>query len=356
MPVDDPALASLHDAPAVKVRLAGQDLPTAAALDVLGVEVSTHVEGSDMFAVTFSNWDQNRQEVTWTERDLLREGSELEILAGYAHSLKSLMKGEVTALEPEFPYDRTPTLTLRGYDRLHRLRRGRKTRSFVKMKDSEVAERIGRDLGLKVEADDSQVVHEYLLQNNQSDVDFLVERARRIRFEVKVEDKTLLFRKTPDDRTQVLTLKYGLTLRSFCPRLNTLAQVSEVTVQGWSPKQRKPIAGKASSGDAKTAGGTLGATLAERAFFAAKAAVVDTPVASAQEATQIARARFNELAMETLTGEGLAVGEPALRAGKVVELAGLGKRFSGLYYVTSAVHRIDHEGYSTAFTVARNAA
>ncbi len=351
----DPAFAQVQDNPHFKVRVGGGDLPAAAAADILEVTVGHHVEGADVFSVTFSNWDFERQRLTWTEDELLREGAEVDVQAGYAESLHSLIVGEVTALEPEFPPDETPLLTIRGYDRLHRLRRGRKTRSFTKMKDSEAAAKIARELGLKIEADDSQVVHEYLLQNNQSDIDFLLERARRIRYEVKVQGTTLSFRKAADDRTKVVSLKYGVTLQSFAPRLNTLQQVSEVAVQGWSPKRREPIAGKAQKGDAKAAGDTLGAALAERAFFAAKAAVVDHPVGSAQEAAQIAKARFNDLAMEFVTGEGVAVGEPALRAGRVVELLGLGKRFSGAYYLTSTLHRVGPAGYNTAFTVARNA-
>jgi phage protein D len=50
------------------------------------------------------------------------------------------------------------------------------------------------------------------------------------------------------------------------------------------------------------------------------------------------------------------MGNPGIGAGTVVELLGLGRRFSGLYYVTACTHAISaRRGYSTTFTVRRSA-
>jgi hypothetical protein len=38
----------------------------------------------------------------------------------------------------------------------------------------------------------------------------------------------------------------------------------------------------------------------------------------------------------------------------VIELKGLGQRFSGIYYVTSATHTINAGGYRTTFVAKRN--
>ena len=57
--------------------------------------------------------------------------------------LTKLISGEITALEPEFVTSRIPLLRVRGYDRRHRLQRGRKTRTFLQQKDSDIAVRSG---------------------------------------------------------------------------------------------------------------------------------------------------------------------------------------------------------------------
>jgi phage protein D len=353
----DPIFDQPRTTPGFKVLIGGNALPDDAALDILTVQVCTYVEGVSMFSVAFNNWHSLQQDFKWIDGDLLREGTALEVQVGFVDHFKTLIVGEVTALEPEFPADGVPILNVHGYDRLHRFRRGRKTRSFTKMKDSQIAEQIARDLQLRAQVENTQVTHDYLLQYNQTDIDFLLERARRIRYEVTVQDNTLHFRKAANNQNQVITLKYGQTLQAFYPRLSTMQQVSEVVVQGWNPKTKEAIVASAHAGDEVSTmrGTTLGATLSERAFFAAKLVIADTPVASQGEALQIAKGKFNAMLVTFITGEGTAIGNTNIRAGEVLELQGLGQRFSGLYYVTSASHSIDQRGYTTKFTVERNA-
>ncbi len=52
-----------------------------------------------------------------------------------------------------------------------------------------------------------------------------------------------------------------------------------------------------------------------------------------------------------LTGSGSTIGDPRIKAGRVIRLDGLGDQFSGLYRVTSATHSIDASGYRTNFQV-----
>lgn len=354
----EPALEQVRDTPDFKIFVEGKELQLETEADVSDVWVSDYVEGASVFTITFNTWDSDKQEFRWLDDEPLSEGTDVEIKIGFADNLKRLIIGEVTAIEPEFHDSDAPTLKIHGYDLLHRFRRGRKTRSFAEMKDSQIAEQIARDLKLKTQVEDTQIVHEYILQNNQTDIDFLLERARRIRYEVVVQDKTLHFRKAANDKKgEVVSLEYGLTLRSFYPRLNTMGQVSEVVVQGWDAKTKQAIVGKARQGDevSKMSGTKLGFAISEKAFFKTTASIVDKPIYSEGEAIQIAKGKFNDMSVAFITGEGVAVGNTDIRAGEVIALQKLGQRFSGLYYVTSSTHVVDEKGYSTRFTVERNA-
>ena len=73
------------------------------------------------------------------------------------------------------------------------------------------------------------------------------------------------------------------------------------------------------------------------------------------EALQIAKGKFNDMTAEYIKGEGTAIGDTGIRSGTVIQLNGLGDRFSGLYYVTSSTHVVGQSGYTTRFTVIRNA-
>ena len=103
-------------------------------------------------------------------------------------------------------------------------------------------------------------------------------------------------------------------------------------------------------------GSTSGAKAVKQAFGESSYTIVNQPVSSKAEADGMALGQFQDGVLSYITGEGSCQGNPDLRAGKVIEIAGVGKRFSGLYYITSAKHIYSRiEGYQTSFTVKRNA-
>ena len=344
--------------PESKILINGVELSPEMRVDVLEIRIAQHVEGGDLFQMTVNTLGSDDLNLRWIDSDELAPGNTVEIKLGYRGELETLIRGEITGLHARYPSNEASQVNVQGFDKLHRLRRGKRTRAFYEVKDSQVAETITRDLGLSADVEDTRVVHRYLLQNNMSDIDFLLMRARRIRYEVLISDQTLVFREAANDLGEVLTLEYQRNLKSFAPRLSTVLQTSEVSVRGWNPTSKEAILGVARAGDeiSKMAGQEVGPAIAESAFGSTAGSVVRLPVASQAEADQIAKARFNEMAIELVSGEGEAVGNPAIRAGVTVRFAGLGERFSGLYYVKKAEHRFGPKiGYVTTFTATRNA-
>jgi phage protein D len=271
--------------------------------------------------------------------------------------MTTLFRGEITGLEPRFSSDAAPTLTVRGYDRRHRLMSRRKTRAFLKVRDSEIAEQIAADWSLTPDVTDTRVTLDYVMQHNQSDFAFLGERARRIGYELVVEDTTLSFRPRKSDGGPVVTLRRDVELLDFEARLTTMGQVEEVSVQGWSPRDKAEVVARSAVGDERQMGGSAsGPATTRRAFGGTGASTVELPVLSRAEADQLARSWFSEMALTYIEGHGLCIGEPKLRAGVLVAIEDVGRRFSGSYYVTSTEHSYrPGTGYRTAVGVRRNA-
>jgi len=330
----------------------------AAAAHIVQVSVEKDTELPDMFSLEIVASDDLDDQFLWIDNeDLFSVGDSVEVKMGYDDQLTSMFKGEITGLEPSFNSDRLPSLVVRGYDRRHRLARGRRTRSFLKKKDSDIAAQIAREAGLTPNATDSGVTHDYVLQADRTDFEFLLERASRINYEVVVEDKTLNFHPVANGASEVMTLKADEDLSEFNPRLSSAGQVSDVAVRGWDPLNKKEIVGKSQAGDeVSTMGGKqAGAALSKKAFGAATGLLSRTPVAAQAEADQIAVARLNSASLELITGEAVCGGRTDLRPGKVVRVDGVGKRFGGQYYVTAAAHVYTSDGYSTRFSFRRNA-
>lgn len=346
-----------ESAPEVTVLLDGRELPHTVIEALVALRVEESLDAAGMFALTLANADLDSTRPRWSDDDRFRVGGTVEVRMGPVGELVTLMVGEITGLEPAWT-GRRSLFTVRGYDRLHRLRRGRRTRSFLEARDSQVAEQIAGEMGLQAEVDDSREVHPYLLQNNQTDLDFLLGRARAVGYELRVDDRTLYFRRRRHDRGGTVRLEWGRELESFRPVLSTMPLVQKVVVRGWDRKNKEALVGTATAGDiaATMQGAALGASDAQGAFGAAEVTVVDLPVASAAEAEQMARGLLEGMALAYVEGEGSTVGNPAIRAGSVIELAELGTRFSGLYYVTATQHVRDAQGFRTHFTVRRNAA
>ena len=345
--------------PSFQIVINGSTLPVAVESRVTGMIVDQDVRLPDMFSMELAASDDSEQPTAWIDdSSLFAVGNTFDVQLGYFDDMASVLIGEITGLEPRFSFDRQPILTIRGHDRRHRLNRDRKTRTFVQRKDSDIASQIAGEVGLTAETTDSAVSHDYVLQANQTNLEFLQARARRIQYEVIVQDKTLLFRPASNAESEVLTLTLEDDLLEFYPRLSAMLPVSESAVRGWDPKEKKEIVSRARQGDevSKMGGQTTAAVLVENAFGAAVGQISNYPIATQAEADQIAKGRFNHSALGLITGDGLCQGRTDLRAGKVIKVDGVGTRFSGQYYVVNAVHRFSAQhGYTTHFTVERNA-
>ena len=346
--------------PNIKILIQGitPEIETKIKADFVSALVSEDLEAPSMFELQLVTQDLETQSMTWVDNDIFDVGNEVEIQLGYEQELKTVIVGEITGLEPEYTEDETPRLIVRGHDLRHRLLRGRQTKSFLQMKDSDVASQIARGRGLTATVTDSKVKLEYILQHNQTDWEFLQERAERIGYEVVVDNKTLYFRPRENAQAKIFTLTYPGDLQEFFPRLSSLSQVQQLEVKGWIAKDKKEVIGKATVGkEGGTMGGsTSGAKEVKKVFGQSSYTIVNQAVSSKAEADQIALGQFQDMAIAYITGEATCQGNPDLRSGKVIEIAGVGTRFSGLYYITTAKHDYSKDrGYNTSLTLRRNA-
>ncbi len=321
--------------------------------NLLGVEVDDSLYLPDMFAVHLM--DPNLDAL---KADVFKPGRKVKLSIQLESSTDRvlLMKGEITSIEPDINSTERSTLTARGYDLSHRLHRVRRTTTYLNMTDSDIAQRLAQGASLRAVVTATSEVYEYLMQANQTDWEFLMERAQRIGYRLYVEGKTLHFEKPPESPSVETVLKWGLTLQQFRARLTTMEQVTEVEVRGWDPKGKREIVGRATrpSGALQNRRdqGRTGATEAVLAHsIHGKHMIVDRPVFSPKEAEKVAQAALDRMSSNFVQAEGRASGNPAIQASTAVKIEGVGERFSGKYLVTRAQHRYTSKAYTTQFWV-----
>ena len=271
----------------------------------------------------------------------------------------ALIKGEITAMEVEFPADGRSTLIIRGYNKAHRLNRGKKNGTFLQQSDSDIVKHIASSYGLQTDVDATSYKHEHVIQHNQTDMEFLQDRARRNGYFLYIKDDKLYFKK-PDavgNTRQEPTLKWGENLRGFQTRLTTAEQVNKGVVHAWDESTKKAIQEAVTSPSSKLKADISldkwGGDAAKAAFGKEAAEVVDTrPMDTPDEAKALAQSIIDEKFSAFLQAEGSCKGNPAISPGTMVRIENIGTVYSGSYMITRAVHRYDkYDGYTTRFEI-----
>src|SRR5258706_6356802 len=227
----------------------------------------------------------------WLDDAKLEPGKGLKIGSRVTSAEHPLFDGEIVEIEPDFRPG-AQRFVLRAFDRMHRLSRGRQVRSFQNVTDSDLVNKIARELGLKADVAGTGQLHPYALQANESNLDFLRARATALG-QLLYADGTTLCLKAVRDEGSPVELKWAETLMEFRPRLTTLGQAATHTVRGWDPKAKREIVGQAENGNgAPKVGETRqGGALSKKAFnIDAQLLTADRPVREQAVADRLAQA------------------------------------------------------------------
>ncbi len=128
-------------------------------------------------------------------------------------------------------------------------------------------------------------------------------------------------------------------------------QVESVAVNGWDDTKGEPIAVEVHQQQLGSDAGLKKRMLpsAKNVTGGRKEVITREPVRNVQEAKAKAQAALERKNRQVIKGSGSTVGIPELRAGVHVYIWGLGRRFSGRYFVTGTTHSIGMSGYKTSF-------
>jgi phage protein D len=330
------------------IKFDGAEASEPMMLNLVEATVDNSLHLPDVATLTFHDPDGK-----WVDDSSVSPGKAITISAKAGDTTHQLFDGEIVELESDFfPGERR--LLVRAFDRLHRLARGRRVRSFVQMNDGDMIQKIATEVGLTAKVGPTPTVHPYVLQDNVTDLEFLRGRAALLGYLLFVHGKELHC-EPYGSQTSAITINYGEDLREFHPRLTTVDQVSQATATGWDPAQAKAVVGSAqkAQGSPSVGEGDQGGDVAKKAFnIDARIQVADRPIRTQAMADRLAQASLDRRAGRFIEAEGTTRGNPQLLASASVDLKQLGQRFSGKYFVTSSTHKYSSEhGYVTQFTV-----
>src|SRR5262249_34327817 len=324
----------------------------------------------------------------WLDHPLLQMDNGLKLSIGYAGApLVPVFVGEITGVTAAFPGSGMPTLTVIAHDFLQRLTHGTTTRAFAlnlpcigkfPLPDPLVAMLVSATNLLVPVVDPAGAALSFLtlavayaidpldarnairIQKGQSDFDFLSNLAKENGWEMFIDHSleprgyVLRFNFLIQDYAPSVTLDWGSSLLEFTPKLSTVGQVAGVITRLWISSIGLELV--------IALGWDFDRASFDLQIYPGLGSVEELAGGGGQDfltidetsAAQTPKKLLGELLPRLnnrLTGQGSAVGDPRIAAGKVVRLGGLGDQLGGLYRITSATHTFDASGYRTAFDV-----
>jgi uncharacterized protein len=373
-------------APEFQVDIEGLEVDATTKNDVIDIKVHRDLEEMSGFDLTLNNWDDVHLRFKHSDSPRFGVGRRVTVRLGYAEKLLTVVTGTISTLSPAFPDSASPTVAISGVDGLVLLKDRKPAETeqkiYRQVTDWQIAEQVAARHHLRVVVTREGPTYEQVVQKNQDDATFLMERAKRVDFDCFMladpdsGQDTLYFIRPTDGRdgrpVRAYRLAYapglatgpsgqpaGLVpnLLSFTPTLTLSRQVAKVTVRGWDPRTKQAIAFTATAENLPPAtgggDGQSGPQAADSALQGRQDVVVDAPVASDEEARELAVSLLRERAYEFITATGRIAGLPELRPGDNLEIYGLGQRFSGSYFVKRVEHSLNASGFFTDFTVRR---
>jgi phage protein D len=327
-----------HLVPECRVSVGGQKLALDDDARLTRVEVDLDV---DLFGQCKLVFHDPRMELINSSK--FQSGTAVKVELGFAHQLERVFEGEVVALQPSFVSDLPPSLHVVCQESLHRLALTRMTRSLNDVDDKEIATRIAQEHGLSAEAPEGTSGHS--LQSNVTDAVFLRRLAQTHGRHLRIEGKKLIIGPPPKGPEVVLGPGSGIQRASV--RVKTLSQVEEVTVQGWDPKAKREIVGKARPQ------GETGKGAKEHGKGTLSFAAHEVPPPDVATAEAMAEGRLQKIAEGYITLQARVTGDARIVPGASVTLEKLGVQIDGIYRVENAAHRFGKRGYLVDFRAVR---
>ncbi len=351
--------------PAFKLKLGALDFNTEELkIRVQYIEVETAVDDMAAFKIELDNTEN-----FFSGEQKIKEGDRCTIELGYVEtSTTKVFEGQITNVSTLGQSRKRSVFVVSGFDDFQALSRGRKRRSWEKIRDDELVGILASEGGLGSNAENPGIVHPYVVQKNVTNLEFLYERAARLGFEVLCENKTVIFRKPqkPADGAKLSwdgeRRKDGWTVIYKCNlNASTKGLVDKVTVRGYDPKEKKKIVGTSSD--------TRRGTMKGQKFGYARATdnnpglsmqISDKPVTSVAEAELLAQAELEKRGDSFIVGNGKCEGDPKIIAGRYTLIEDFGTELDGQYFIQSAKHVMRFSagpayGYATTFEVKRTA-
>ena len=328
----------------VSVSADGKALTT---LPMVALTVRRAVNRIPWAELVFTDGDMPKGEFELSDAETFAPGKELTISAGYGSNETPLFTGIVVRHSVKIDDNNSSRLVIECRDKATKMTIGRNNANYLKLKDSDIISTLIGNHGLSADVTSTSTQYDELVQFYCSDWDFMLARADANGLLVNVDAGKVSVKAPGTAGSAALVTTWGDDLMSFEADIDARNQYTAVQAVSWDPKQQAVVQGNSASPVTLNAQGNLtGQTLAQ----VASPATYMLQTGATQPMTTLtdwAKAAQQKAALARVRGRMRFRGSALAVPDSLIEVKGVGARFSGSVYVSAIEHSLSNGQWVT---------
>lgn len=324
----------------IKLSILSNGEPIPDTIQIISVEVSKTVNKIPVAKIVLLDGDMPDGDFPASDGAIFVPGAEIQINAGYGSEEASIFTGVVVKHGIKITGDNDARLCIECRHAAVALTIGRKNGNHLESADSDVITAlIGACAGLSADVDATTTQYKELVQYYCTDWDFILSRAEANGLLVIAGDDAIAVKAPATDGAAVLTVTYGIDLMSFQAEIDARTQLTQVSGTVWDPATQAIVEQQSGPATLNEQGDLDAATLAQVIGLASLRLQAAVPLENAAlkawtDARQLKAGLARIRGSMSFQGSALAV------PGSLIELKGVGARFSGNVFVSAVEHQI----------------
>lgn len=273
-------------------------------------------------------------------------GSDVSIAAAYGDSSdQELFKGLIVSKRMRVTHNES-RLELGCLDKAAKLTYTRKSTQYIDKKDSDVMTQIITDAGLTATVTATSDEVRDILRYASTDWGYLRSIADRSGHVLTISDGEVTSAPPDTSGAAVLTLTLGVDVIGFDARVDAEISLSGATIAAWDSATQKLVKGQGTDPAALAWGNYKPKDLADVLGAREHSLGTSREIPSA-DLKNVASARTLRTSLASIQGKCTFTGSKLAVPGAVIELVGMGDRFSGDAYICGVQHLIEQGAWTT---------
>lgn len=331
----------------VVVTPAGKNATRIDATDtVMSFEFEEDEKKSDQLKLTIDNWD-----LSHFDNPVWRQGNMVTVTWGYPGVMAPSRDCIIQKVEG------STQITVTAQAKSLLMNRDIMNKTWSGMTRSQIVAAIAKTYGYDANhqfIQDTPTVYEGIMQARATDAQFVKRLAEAEHFEFYVDFSGFHWHPRKMGQKPLRVMQYYLPpdvadIKTWNVESDPFAKPTVVVAAGRDPLKKADVSGKGSDQD--TARTTLFKPDVATGTVTEQTVTRPTTETNATQAKAEADGAFKRAQQAQVKLSLDCVGDPLVIAKSVLNIRGISKRLSGLYYVNVASHKIDSGGYSMALKV-----